>query len=70
MNQAEQGGTAVVDVDGAYLYRKYVALTEAGEQVSTPAIPHPPLPGWKSVTEDTYQTIPCSIPPVTSGILC
>ena len=70
MNQAEQGGTAVVDVDGSYLYRKYVALTEAGEQVSVPGIPPPPLTGWKCVTEDTYQTIACSIPSVTSGIWC
>ena len=67
MDQAEQEGTGVVDVDGSYLYRKYVPLTEAGEQVSLPGHPSPPLTGWKSVTEGTYQTIAPSIPPVTSG---
>ena len=30
---------------------------------------HSPLAGWKSVTEETYQIIAPSIPPVTSGIL-
>ena len=50
MDQAEQEGTGVVDVDGSYLYRKYVPLTEAGEQVSLPGHPSPPLTGWKSVT--------------------
>ena len=69
MNQAEEEDTAIVDVDGSYLYRKYVSLTEAGEEVSIPAFPSPPLAGWKSVTEDTYQTIAPSIPPVTSGMM-
>ena len=31
VNQAEQEGTAIVDVDGSYLYRKYESLTEAGD---------------------------------------
>ena len=69
LNQAEQEGTAIVDVDGSYLYRKYESLTEAGEQVSLPGHPSPPLAGWKSVTEETYQSIAPSIPPVTSGNL-
>ena len=66
VNQAEQEDTAIVDVDGSYLYRKYKSFTEAGEQVLLPGHP-PPLAGRKSVTEETYQTIAPSIPPVTSG---
>ena len=39
VNQAEQEGTANVDVDGSHLYRK--SLTEAGEQVSLSGHPSP-----------------------------
>ena len=68
VKQSEQEGNGIVDVDGSYLYRKYVSLKEAGKQVSMPiAHPSPPLVGWKSVTEDTYQSIASCIPTVTSG---
>ena len=68
MNQAQQEGTSVVDVDGSYLYRKYRSLTDAGKQVALSACPSPPISGWRSVTEDTYRTIAPSIPLVTSGM--
>ena len=61
MNQAEQKGTAIADVDGTYIYRKFVSHTEAGEQVSLPGHPSPPLAGWNSV-----MIVPVT-PPVTSG---
>ena len=67
VNQAQQERTAVVDVDGSYLYRKYRSLTEAGVQVSLPACPSVPLTGWNPVNEETCQAIAPSIPRVTSG---
>ena len=67
VNQTQQEGTAVVDVDGSYLYRKYRSLTEAGVQVSLPAYPSVPLTGWNPVNEETCQAIAPSIPHVTSG---
>ena len=69
VNQAEQEGTAIVDLDGSYLYRKYESLKNAGEQVSLPADPSPPLAGWKSVKEETYQAIAPSLPLATASIL-
>ena len=69
MNQARQEGTCVVDVDGSYLYRKYKTLTEAGESVALPSCPPPPLSGWVSVKDDSYQIVAPSIPSVTAGIL-
>ena len=67
MKQAEQEGTSVVDVDGSYLYKKYRSLVDAGQQVSLPAYPSPPISGWKSVTDVTHQAIAPSIPAVISG---
>ena len=54
MNLAEQDDTAIVDVDGSYLCKKYKVLTEVVEQVSLPGRPSPPLAGLKSVIEETY----------------
>lgn len=68
VNQAQLEGTAVVDVDGSYLYRKYRSLTEAGVQVSLPVCPSVPLTGWNPVNEETCQAIAPSIPRVTSGV--
>lgn len=56
-----------MDVDGSYTHSKYVFLREAGEQVSLPQDPSPPLTGWKQVTETAYRDLASSIPQVTSG---
>ena len=67
VKQAHQEGTSVVDVDGSYLYRKYKALVESGEQVVLPSVPA--IAGWVSVTEVNYQNVAPSMPSVTSGML-
>lgn len=70
MKEVEQEGLAVVDVDGSYLYRKYEMLTKAGEEVSLPSsIPPPPLSGWVTMSDENYQSLAPSIPPVTQGNL-
>ena len=56
-----------MDVDGSYIHWKYVSLREAGEQVSLPRDPPPPLAGWKEVTEATYEALAGCVPQVTSG---
>ena len=43
INQAEEEGISVVDVDGSYIYRKYQRLVESGENVTQPN--HLPLDG-------------------------
>ena len=51
INQAEEEGISVVDVDGSYIYRKYQRLVESGENVTQPDHPGPPPSGWKVVNE-------------------
>ena len=58
-----------MDVDGSYLYRKYKAQVESGEQVVLPSVPAVPITGWVSVTEVNYQNVAPSMPSVTSGML-
>lgn len=68
MKQVEQEGIPVVDVDGSYLYRKYKILTNAGEHVSLPSLPPlPPISGWIVMTNENYQSLAPTIPPVTQG---
>ena len=69
VKQAHQEGTSVVDVDGSYLYRKYKALVESGEQVVLASVPAVHITGWVSVTEVNYQNVAPSMPSVTSGML-
>ena len=45
INQAEEEGTSVVDVDGLYLYRKYKKLAWSGKDVVQPDHPSSPLSG-------------------------
>ena len=42
MNQAESEGTNIVDVDGSYLYSKYISIVEAGETTVAQLEPPPP----------------------------
>ena len=58
-----------MDVDGSYLYRKYKALVESGEQVVLASVPAVHITGWVSVTEVNYQNVAPSMPSVTSGML-
>lgn len=69
MKEVEQEGLAIVDVDGSYLYRKYEALMKAGEEVSLPSVPPPPISGWIVMSDDNYQSLAPTIPPVTQGTL-
>ena len=67
INQAEEEGISVIDVDGSYMYRKYQHLVESGESVIQPDHPGPPPSGWKVVNEGTYKDVTPSIPLVTTG---
>ena len=67
INQAEEVGTSVVDVDGSYLYRKYKKLAGSGKDVVQPDHPSPPLSGWQIVNENTCKDITPSIPLVIKG---
>ena len=67
INQAEEVGTSVVDVDGSYLYRKYKKLAGSGKDVVQPDHPSPPLSGWQIVNENTCKDITPSIPLVITG---
>ena len=68
MKQAEQEKTPVIDVDGSYLYKKYLSLTEGGQNVSLLGYPSPPIAGWKTVTESTCLSIASTLPSVSSGM--
>ena len=65
--QAHQESNLIVDVDGSYLYKKYRSLADAGNHVSLPSAPMPPISGWKVVTDNTYKEIVPTIHAVTSG---
>ncbi len=67
MNLAEQEKTVVLDVDGSYTYRKYVALIEVGQQVLMPPDPAPPLDGWKQIREASWKDLSGCFPHVTYG---
>ena len=69
INQAEEEGISVVDVDGSYIYRKYQCLVESGENVTQPNHPGPPPSGWKVVNKNTYKDLIPSIPLVTTGTI-
>ena len=69
IHKAKRDNTPVVDVDGSFLYRKYMSRVNAGEKVAEPGPPPPPLTEWKLVTEDTFQDVALHIPLVTSGKL-
>ena len=69
VKQAEEEATAVVDVDGSYLYHKYQRLVESGKDVTQPDHPRSPPSGWKVVNERTYKDIAPSIPLVTTGTI-
>ena len=69
VKQAEEEATAVVDVDGSYLYRKYQRLVEYGKDATQPDHPRSPPSGWKVVNERTYKDIAPSIPLVTTGTI-
>ena len=53
VNQAEEEGTPVVDVDGSYVYRKYNKLAGSGKHVTQPDDPSPPPSGLQIVNEIT-----------------
>ena len=42
-------------------------LADAGEVVSLPSLPPPPVSGWVVLTDDNYQSIAPTIPSVTQG---
>ena len=67
IQEAKRDGTPVVNVDGSYVYQKYISLTEAGENIAQPGLPPPPLTEWKLVSETTCKDIAIHIPLVTSG---
>ena len=67
INQAEEEGISVVDVDSSYIYQRYQCLVESVENVTQPNHPGPPPPGWKVVNESTYKDLVPSIPLVTTG---
>ena len=69
MKEVEQEGLAIVDVDGSYLYRKYKTLTKAGEKVSLPSVPLPPISGWTTMSDENYMSLAPTMPPVTQGTL-
>ena len=69
MHEAKRCDTPVVDVDGSFLYRKYMSRLNAGEKVSEPGPPPPPLTDWKLVSGDTFKDVALHIPLVTSGKL-
>ena len=55
INQAEEEGTSVVDVDGSYLNRKYKKLAGSGKDVVQPDHPSPPLSEWQIMNENTCK---------------
>ena len=59
INQAEEEGLSVVDVDGSYIYRKCQRLVESGENVTQPNHPGPPPSGWKVVCMSCSLTTTC-----------
>ena len=68
MKKANEDGAAIVDVDGSYLYRKYKSLADAGKNVSLPTTPPPPpISGWITMSNENYQALSSTIPPVTHG---
>ena len=68
VRKADDEGVPVVDVDGSYLYRKYKLLCDAGENVSLPPAPPPPISGWTTMTSENHLTLASSLPPVTHGM--
>ena len=69
IHKAKRDDTPVVDVDGSFLYRKYMSRVNAREKVAEPGPPPPPLTEWKLVSEDTFKDVALHIPLVTSGKL-
>ena len=69
MHKAKRDATPDVDVDGSFLYKKYMSQVNAGEKVAEPGPPPPPLTGWKLVSEDTFKDVALHIPLVTSDKL-
>ena len=59
VSNVKEEGIQIVDVDGSYLYRKYMALL--------PAIPQPPISGWIVMDSTNYQSLSASLPCVTQG---
>ncbi len=59
--------SAVIGVDGSYLYTNHKHLTDGGEDVALLQTPSPPPCGWLTVTNENADSISSQIPPVTPG---
>ena len=57
----------VVDVDGAYLYRKQQNLIQTCVRVSSLNIPAPPLSSWEVINDSNVKAISPRLPVLTSG---
>ena len=57
----------VVDVDGAYLYRKQQSLIQTCVKVSSLNIPAPPLSSWEVINDSNVKAISPRLPVLTSG---
>ena len=67
IHKAKQDDTAVVDVDGSFVDRKYMSQVNAEEKVAEPGPQPPSLTEWKLVIEDTFKDVALRIPLLTSG---
>ena len=63
IREAKKASTAVIDVDGSYLFRKY---EQCGDSNMLP-VPNAPLAGWDIVSQENYSNIAKNIPTVTHG---
>ena len=52
----------MVDVDGAYLYRKQQSLIQACVKVSSLNIPAPPLSSWEVINERNVKATSPRLP--------
>ena len=57
----------MVDVDGAYLYRKQQSLIKACVKVSSLNIPAPSLSSWEVINESNVKATSPRFPVLTSG---
>ncbi len=67
MRKVETDEMPVVDVDGSFLYKKYIKLSESSKEVAFPSIPSPPVSVWTAVTAHNFQEFADSIPHVSQG---
>ena len=67
MREAINASTAIVDVDGSYLYKKHKSLTEAGHRLAPLTPPAPPPSGWVTISSENYQAVAPNLPTVTAG---